>query len=175
MATTEEQRAARDAKLDVLHEGLTTAVERLVSGNGWKRALEFAARFRSRSAGRTGVFQPRECSVAGSGLAVGGVVGPLAFRGGGVAVDRCDLEAENAGEHRGWDLSGELFGCGDTVTAGLDADGAPADGGAHGKGTVMDTATLLKQTTGMCLPEATQVFAAAGCRCSRAYPAGDAR
>ena len=53
MATTEEQRAARDAKLDALHERLTSAVEQLVSGDDWRRALEFAARFRSRSFGNT--------------------------------------------------------------------------------------------------------------------------
>ncbi|MBO1903249.1 ImmA/IrrE family metallo-endopeptidase [Leucobacter weissii] len=53
MATTEAARAARDAKLDELHERLTQAVERLVSGDDWRRALEFAARFRSRSFGNT--------------------------------------------------------------------------------------------------------------------------
>ncbi|HHW51470.1 MAG TPA: serine/arginine repetitive matrix protein 2 [Pseudoclavibacter sp.] len=45
----EEERAARDAKLEELHERLTAAVEQLVSGEDWKRALEFAARFRARS------------------------------------------------------------------------------------------------------------------------------
>lgn len=53
MATTEEQRAARDAKLDALHEQLTGAVESLVSGEDWKQALEFAARFRARSFNNT--------------------------------------------------------------------------------------------------------------------------
>lgn len=53
MATTEEARAARDAKLDELHERLAGAVERLVTGDDWRRALEFAARFRSRSFGNT--------------------------------------------------------------------------------------------------------------------------
>lgn len=53
MATTGEQRAARDAKLDALHEQLTGAVESLVSGEDWKRALEFAARFRARSFNNT--------------------------------------------------------------------------------------------------------------------------
>lgn len=53
MATDEETRAARDAKLDALHERLTGAVEQLVSGDDWRRALEFAARFRSRSFGNT--------------------------------------------------------------------------------------------------------------------------
>ncbi|GEB96292.1 ImmA/IrrE family metallo-endopeptidase [Microbacterium lacticum] len=49
MATNEEARAVRDAKLDELHERLTAAVEQLVTGEDWKRALEFAARFRARS------------------------------------------------------------------------------------------------------------------------------
>ncbi len=45
----EEARAAREAKLDALHERLTGAVEELISGADWRRALEFGARFRSRS------------------------------------------------------------------------------------------------------------------------------
>ncbi|MFT4083199.1 MAG: ArdC-like ssDNA-binding domain-containing protein [Nocardioides sp.] len=53
MATREEARAARDAKLDALHERLTGQVEALVSGEDWKRAMEFAARFRSRSFNNT--------------------------------------------------------------------------------------------------------------------------
>ena len=51
--TAEEAKAARDAKLDALHERLTGAVEALVSGGGWRRALEFAARFRARSFNNT--------------------------------------------------------------------------------------------------------------------------
>ncbi|MGO2746874.1 ImmA/IrrE family metallo-endopeptidase [Microbacterium sp.] len=53
MATGEEARAARDAQLDALHERLTGAVEALVSGDDWKRALEFAARFRAKSFNNT--------------------------------------------------------------------------------------------------------------------------
>lgn len=53
MATTPNSRDARDAKIDALHEQLTGAVERLVSGADWARALEFAARFRSRSFNNT--------------------------------------------------------------------------------------------------------------------------
>ncbi len=50
MATTREQaQATREAKLDELHERLTGAVEQLVSGEDWARALAFAARFRTRS------------------------------------------------------------------------------------------------------------------------------
>ncbi|GAA1615775.1 MULTISPECIES: ImmA/IrrE family metallo-endopeptidase [Actinomycetes] len=54
MATTrEEAQAAREAKLDELHEQLTGAVEQLVSGDDWGRALAFAARFRARSFSNT--------------------------------------------------------------------------------------------------------------------------
>ena len=53
MAVTEEARAARDARLDELRERLTGAVESLVSGQDWARALAFAARFRSRSFNNT--------------------------------------------------------------------------------------------------------------------------
>ena len=54
MATTRENsRAAREAKLDELHERLTGAVEQLVSGEDWARALAFAARFRARSFSNT--------------------------------------------------------------------------------------------------------------------------
>src|SRR5690625_6189554 len=54
MATTrEEAQAAREARLDELHERLTGAVEQLVSGDDWERALAFAARFRARSFSNT--------------------------------------------------------------------------------------------------------------------------
>ncbi|MCH6470777.1 ArdC-like ssDNA-binding domain-containing protein [Sinomonas terrae] len=53
MAASEDSRTARDAKLDELHDLLTSAVEALVSGDDWNRALEFAARFRARSFNNT--------------------------------------------------------------------------------------------------------------------------
>ena len=53
MATKVEARQAREAKLDELHEKLTGAVEQLVSGDDWRRALAFAARFRARSFSNT--------------------------------------------------------------------------------------------------------------------------
>ncbi len=53
MATIEEARAARDAKLDALHEKLTDAVLQLTTGEDWRNALEFAARFRARSFNNT--------------------------------------------------------------------------------------------------------------------------
>ena len=49
MATREEARQQREAKLEELHEKLTGAVEQLVTGDDWADALRFAARFRSRS------------------------------------------------------------------------------------------------------------------------------
>ena len=45
--------AAREAKLDALQQQLTASVSALVTGEDWKRALEFAARFRSRSFNNT--------------------------------------------------------------------------------------------------------------------------
>lgn len=45
--------AAREEKLKALHHKLTEAVDALVAGEDWKRALEFAATFRSRSFGNT--------------------------------------------------------------------------------------------------------------------------
>ncbi len=49
MATREEARQQREARLDELHEKLTSAVEQLVTGEDWAEALTFAAKFRSRS------------------------------------------------------------------------------------------------------------------------------
>ena len=53
MTSLEESRAAREAKIDALHEQLTGAVEKLVSDTDWVRAIEFAARFRGRSFNNT--------------------------------------------------------------------------------------------------------------------------
>lgn len=50
---TREAQKAREAKLDALHTKLTESVGALVSGEDWRRALEFSARFRSRSFGNT--------------------------------------------------------------------------------------------------------------------------
>ena len=51
--STHEAQAAREAKLDELHERLTGAVEELVSGDDWAEAMRFAAQFRSRSFNNT--------------------------------------------------------------------------------------------------------------------------
>lgn len=50
---TRESQQAREAKLDALHAKLTESVSALVSGEDWRRALEFSARFRSRSFNNT--------------------------------------------------------------------------------------------------------------------------
>jgi hypothetical protein len=51
--TLEEKIADRKAKIDALHEKLTGAVEQLVTGDDWRRAMEFAAKFRARSFNNT--------------------------------------------------------------------------------------------------------------------------
>lgn len=53
MTRWEESRIAREAKIEALHEQLTDAVGQLVSGADWARAIEFAARFRTRSFNNT--------------------------------------------------------------------------------------------------------------------------
>jgi len=45
--------AAQEAKLEALHQQLSDAVASLVTGEDWKRALTFAAQFRSRSFNNT--------------------------------------------------------------------------------------------------------------------------
>ena len=45
--------AAREAKLEALQQTLTESVGALVTGEDWKRALQFAAKFRARSFGNT--------------------------------------------------------------------------------------------------------------------------
>lgn len=42
-------RAKREARLEVMQERLKTEVQRLITGDDWRRAMEFAAKFRSRS------------------------------------------------------------------------------------------------------------------------------
>ena len=53
MRTQTRGLAEREAKIDALHQKLTDAVGALVTGDDWRRALEFAARFRSRSFNNT--------------------------------------------------------------------------------------------------------------------------
>lgn len=49
MWTDTNIRTDRDVKIEALQERLTTAVESLVTGDDWRKAVEFSARFRSRS------------------------------------------------------------------------------------------------------------------------------
>lgn len=49
--------AAREAKLEALQDKLTAAVEALVTGDDWRRALQFAAQLRSRSFSNTLLIQ----------------------------------------------------------------------------------------------------------------------
>lgn len=51
--TLEDKIAVRNAKIDALQEKLTSAVESLVTGEDWRAAMEFAARFRARSFNNT--------------------------------------------------------------------------------------------------------------------------
>ena len=52
-ARSKQRTIEQQAKLDALHETLVFAVDALVSGHDWARALAFAARFRSRSFNNT--------------------------------------------------------------------------------------------------------------------------
>ena len=67
MATNEETRAAREARLEELHEQLTGAVERLVTGEDWARAVSFAARFRTRSFNNTLLIWTQHHAAFGQG------------------------------------------------------------------------------------------------------------
>ncbi|KRA30978.1 MULTISPECIES: ArdC-like ssDNA-binding domain-containing protein [unclassified Nocardioides] len=53
MSTQVRPRTSREAKLEALQNQLSEAVTALVSGEDWKRAMTFAARFRSRSFNNT--------------------------------------------------------------------------------------------------------------------------
>lgn len=60
MRASSRDAGARQARLESLQQRLAESVGALVTSEEWKRALEFAARFRARSAGRIGVFEVRE-------------------------------------------------------------------------------------------------------------------
>lgn len=69
MATSgKDLRAAQEAKLDALHERLTGAVEQLVSGEDWARALALAARIRARSFANTILIFTQHQEASGLGL-----------------------------------------------------------------------------------------------------------
>lgn len=58
----------RDAKLAALHERLVSSVESLVTGDEWKQALEFAARFRTRSFNNTLLIWAQHAAAYEGGL-----------------------------------------------------------------------------------------------------------
>lgn len=66
--TVEQRIAARNAKLDALHETLTHAVEALVSGEDWQRAMAFAARFRRYSFGNCMLLYTQSLAAYKTGL-----------------------------------------------------------------------------------------------------------
>ena len=53
VAETQQSRTHMDQMLQELHERLTSAVDALTTGDDWRRALEFAAKFRARSFNNT--------------------------------------------------------------------------------------------------------------------------
>jgi hypothetical protein len=59
---------AREVKLDAIHDQLTKSVAALVTGNDWRRALEFAARFRSRSFNNTVLIYVHQNAAYQAGL-----------------------------------------------------------------------------------------------------------
>jgi len=63
----------RDAKLTELHERLVASVEALVTGDEWKRALEFAAHFRNRSFNNTLLIWAQHSAAHESGLVASAV------------------------------------------------------------------------------------------------------
>lgn len=65
---TERARAKREAQLELMHERLTTEVERLISGDDWRRVLEFASRFRTRSFNNVLLIRRAQENAFGEGL-----------------------------------------------------------------------------------------------------------
>jgi hypothetical protein len=114
--TAEQRNAEREALLATLGE----RVAALSSSEEWIANLRFMAAFRRYSTGSGGLFEGRECS--GSGLSVGGVVGPVSAGLAGCSYNGGGVQAENAGEHCGWDLAAELVGGGQALTSRFDTD-----------------------------------------------------
>lgn len=124
---SESERAAaeeaRRATLDRLHTQLSDGILALNDPQAWRAWLNFSSQFHRYSTGRVGIFEVRECSPSGlSGLSGGGVVGPGGSGSAGVLDGGRDADPEDAGEHRWWDLAGELIDGGEAHAAGFDAD-----------------------------------------------------
>lgn len=67
MSTRGRSDPTREAKLEALQQQLSEAVAALVSGEDWKRALTFAAQFRSRSFNNTMLIYAQHYSAYGEG------------------------------------------------------------------------------------------------------------
>ncbi|MFF2633482.1 ImmA/IrrE family metallo-endopeptidase [Microbacterium sp. NPDC058021] len=81
-----------EAKLERLHAKLADAVARLVTGDDWARALEFATRFRSRSFNNTVLIRTQHSAASGQGrvpeLTPTYIAGFTQWRALGRSVDR---------------------------------------------------------------------------------------
>lgn len=66
--TSEEVVAAREQKLELFAQNIERAVEQLVTGDDWLRAIQFAARFRSRSFQNTLAIWVQHQDAHGKGL-----------------------------------------------------------------------------------------------------------
>ena len=67
MTTQARTRASREAKLEALQQQLSESVAALVTGEDWKRALTFAAQFRSRSFNNTMLIYAQHFSAFNEG------------------------------------------------------------------------------------------------------------
>jgi len=117
--TLEDNIANREAKLDALHTKLTNAVEELVTGEDWRAAMEFAARFRARSAGNDGIVEVAEWVLP---MSIGGLVGPVAAGSADGSCGCAVAYAKDLGQDGWGELSGELVCRGDSHPARVDAD-----------------------------------------------------
>lgn len=66
--TREQQAADRDAKIEALQSQLTCAVEALVTGEDWRRAMVFAAKFRRYSFGNVLLLAAQAMAAYEAGL-----------------------------------------------------------------------------------------------------------
>ncbi|GAA4707765.1 protein of unknown function (DUF955) [Promicromonospora umidemergens] len=70
--TLDQKIADRKAKVDALHEKLTVAVAELITPEDWRRALEFAAKFRRYSFGNTMLIWVQNAQAHEAGLVPAG-------------------------------------------------------------------------------------------------------
>ena len=123
---------ARQATLDKLHTQLSEGTLALNDPQAWQAWLKFSSQFHRYSTGSTGILERREWWLSGAGG--GCVVGPVSAGFGGVSGEVGGAQAEDAGEHGGWDFAAELFGGGEPHAAGFDADASQAGAEVGGVG-----------------------------------------